>query len=234
MKKFALAVLLTSILTAGIAHACGMSIHDLQVNSPAEIGNLVTPCDAVVTAVRYNGFFCSQAPHGAWDGIWVYTGVAPTVVEGDMVSICGEFKEYFDFTEIDVDAAGLYGYVLVTGSAPVPAPNYLSAAALMADPEPWESVMVTIVDGMEVPVGFDLGFGEWTVVALDGTSLIFDDYWYDATQVMEGQCYNNATGIMVYSFGAFKLEPFVDGIEIVNCAVGVEQMSLGSVKALFR
>lgn len=234
MKTFVLAAVLASLLTAGLAYACGSSIHDLQVNSPAEVGNLVTPCDAVVTAVRYNGFFCSQAPHGAWDGIWVYTGSDPGVVEGDVVSICGEFKEYFDFSEIDVDAAGLYGYVLVTGSAPVPAPNFISAADLMANPEPWESVMITIVDGMEVPPGFDLGFNEWSVIALDGTNLIFDDYWYDFSQVMEGQCYNNATGILIYSFGAFKLEPFADGIPVVNCAVGVEQITMGSIKALYR
>ena len=102
------------------------------------------------------------------------------------------------------------------------------------DGEPWESVQITIQDGMEVPPGFDLGFGEWNVIALDGTVLIFDDYFYNFADVMEGQCYNNATGIYTYTFGAFKLEPYADGIPIVNCAVGVEDISLGSVKAMFR
>jgi hypothetical protein len=236
MKKFVLAVLLISLTSTGfaIAEDCGQTIYELQTNSPAYVGTLVTPCNVVVTAVRYNGFFVQEAPHGQYNGIWVYTGSAPDVVEGDVVYICGEHKEYFDFTEIDVAAAGLYGYVLKVGTAPVPAPNFVTAADLMADGEPWESVMITIVDGMEVPAGFDLGFGEWAVNALDGTALIFDDYWYDFAQVMEGQCYNNATGILIYSFGAFKLEPFADGIPIVNCAVGTEDVSLGTVKALFR
>ena len=69
MKKIALAILLVMLAAAGSAYACGQTIHELQVNSAAYIGQLVTPCDAVVTAVRYNGFFCQQAPHGAYDGI---------------------------------------------------------------------------------------------------------------------------------------------------------------------
>ncbi len=234
MKKIASAVLLIAMMGAGMAWACDQSIHDLQVNSASYIGQLVTPCDAVVTGVRYNGFFCQQAPHGAYDGIWVYTGADPGVVAGDVVSICGEHKEYYDFTEIDVAAAGLYGYVLVTGSAPVPAPNFVTAADLAADGEPWESVMITVVDGMEVPAGFDQGYGEWLVTALDGTVLIFDDYWYDFAQVVEGLCYNNATGILIYGFGAFKLEPFADGIPIVSCSVPADAVSLGTLKAMFR
>ncbi len=49
-----------------------------------------------------------------------------------------------------------------------------------------------ISDGMEVPVGFDLGFG------------------------------------------VFKLEPYADGIPIIDCAVGVEELMMGNVKAMYR
>ncbi len=95
-------------------------------------------------------------------------------------------------------------------------------------------MQIIISDGMEVPVGFDLGFGEWSVIALDGTALQFDDYWYDFLNVMEGQCYNNATGIYTFGFGVFELEPYADGIPIIDCAVGVEELTMGTVKAMYR
>ncbi|MCB1183984.1 hypothetical protein KDM41_11170 [bacterium] len=241
MKKIALATLLVILVSAGAAQACGDRIFDIQTDPVNHApGTLGVPCDVIVTAVRSIGFWGQQVPTGAepatgeYSGIWVYTGGDPGLAPGDIVSICGEIKEYFDMTEIDVVSAGLYGYVLQTGSGAPLAPYVLTAAQVIADGEPWESVQITIQDGMEVPPGFDLGFGEWNVIALDGTVLIFDDYFYNFADVMEGQCYNNATGIYTYTFGAFKLEPYADGIPIVNCAVGVEDISLGSVKAMFR
>ncbi len=233
MRKFALALLAISLMTAGMAYACGMSIHTLQVNSPAALNSLVTPCDAVITEVRSTGFFASQAPHGPYDAIWVYYP-GHTFAPGDLISICGLFKEVCGLTTIDIPAAGLYGYILKTGTAPIPPVNYVTAADLMASPEQWESVTITIVDGMTVPAGFSLGSGQWLVNALDGTPLLFDDFWYNFAQVMEGQCYNNATGIIHDACGVYTFEPFDDGLPIVNCSVNEETVSLGTIKALFR
>lgn len=233
MRKFALALVAISLSTAGMAYACGMSIHTLQVNSPADVNNLVTPCDAVVTAVRSSGFFVSQAPHGAWDAIWIYYP-GHAFVAGDLVSICGVLKEVCGLTTIDIPAGGLYGYILKTGTAPIPPVNYVTAADLLASPEQWESVTIMITDGMTVPAGYSLGSGMWNVDALDGSHLVFDDFWYPFANVMEGQCYNNATGILHDNCGQFVFEPFADGIPIVNCSVDTESVSMGGVKALFR
>lgn len=237
MRKLALALLAVSALTAGLAHAQGCptstSIHTLQMNSPVGVNSLVTPCNAIVTAVRSSGFFVSQAPHGAWDAIWVYFP-GHTFVAGDVVSICGVFKEVCGLSTIDIPAGGVYGYVLKTGTAAVPPVNYVTAADLMTSPEQWESVTIMITDGMSVPAGFSLGSGQWNVDALDGTDLIFDDFWYNFANVMEGQCYNNATGILHDACGTFMFEPFSDGIALTNCAVNAEEISLGRIKALFR
>lgn len=239
MKKVVLALLIILLASVGIAQACGDRVYDLQTD-PARVGTLGVPCDLVVTATRSNGFFGQQTvdpsvnPGGEYSGIWVYTGADMGYVVGDIISVCGEVKEYFDLTEIDIPAAGLYGYSLFISSGSPLAPHPVTAAQLAVDGEPWESVQIIITDGMTVPVGFDLGYGEWNVDALDGTPLIFDDYWYDFAMVMEGQCYNNATGIYTFGYGAFKLEPFVDGIPIVDCAVGIENVSLSTIKAMFR
>lgn len=238
MRKFALALLAVSVLAAGVATAqqgcpTATDIQVLQMNSPAGLNTLVTPCNVVVTAVRASGFYVSQAPHGAWDAIWIYYP-GHTFVPGDLVSICGVFKEVCGLSTIDIPAGGIYGYVLKVGTAPVPPVNYITAADLMASPEQWESVTIMIIDGMTVPAGFDLGGGTWAVDALNGTDLVFGNFWYPFGSVAEGQCYNNATGILHDQCGTFVFEPFVDGIALVNCSVDVEGVSLGSLKATFR
>jgi hypothetical protein len=87
---------------------------------------------------------------------------------------------------------------------------------------------------MTVPAGFSLGTGQWLVNVLDGTSLRFDDFWYNFAQVMEGQCYNNATGILHDACGVYTFEPFADGLAPVGCSVTEEKISLGAIKAKFR
>jgi predicted extracellular nuclease len=230
MKQFALACLF--LLVAASASA-GI-IHDIQTGLATE-GTLQNPCDAVVTAVTYNGIWVAEAPYGAYDGIWVYLGSSEPIdfVPGDVVCICGEYKEYYGLSEIDVAAAGLYGSVIQVGTQAVPAPSLVTAAELAADPEMWESCVITITDGMTV-VDNDLGFGEWLVEALDGNTVRFDDIFYDDTTVNIGDCYNNATGVFHYSFSNFKLEPFENGIALTDCSVDTEDATLSALKALYR
>ncbi len=237
MRKFALALLAMGVLATGAfaQQPCptATSIHTLQMNSPVGVNTLVTPCNVVVTAVRSSGFFVSQPPHGAWDAIWIYYP-NHTFVPGDLVQICGVFKEVCGLSTVDIPAGGIYGYVLKVGTAAVPPVNYVTAAALMASPEQWESVSIMITDGMNVPAGFSLGSGRWAVNAQDGTHLYFDDFWYNFASVMEGQCYNNATGILHQDCDGFWFEPFVNGIALTSCGVDAEPVSLGTIKALFR
>ena len=231
-------VIVCLLLVAGTAmgQVPSETIIGIQTGLVPE-NSLVTPCESVVTAVLYNGIFIAEAPYGAYNGIWVYTGSDPYhgFEVGDVVCVCGEYKEYYGLSEIDIVAAGIYGSVLKTGTMPVPAPSYVTATDLL-DPvvaESWESCVVTIVDGMFV-TDISLGYGEWMASALDGAPVQFDDFWYDFDTVGLDDCYNNATGIYYYSFSAFKLEPFVDGIELTDCAVDNEEVTFGAMKALYR
>ncbi|MBE0567164.1 MAG: hypothetical protein IH621_14485 [Krumholzibacteria bacterium] len=231
MKIIVTAILLLVVATGAFAQ--GSSIYDIQTGLIAE-GTLVTP-RGVVTGVTANGFFVAEAPYDAWRGIWVYAP-AHGMVPGDDVQLCGLYAEYFGLSEIDIVAAGLYGSVLKMGTLPVPAPNVVNAADIWnggADAESWESCMITVQDGMEV-TALPNTYGEWFATALDGTEVMFDDYWYDDTQVQLLQCYNNATGILNFSFGNFKLEAFADGIPIVDCAVPAAPVTFSELKALYR
>jgi len=232
MKTFVMAALLIMVASAAFGQV-ETPIYDIQTGVYAE-GSLLTP-RGVVTGVTSNGFFVADAPYTAYHGIWVYSP-GHTFVPGDDVQICGVYTEYYGLSEIDIPAADIYGSVLLMGTLPIPEPNVVTAAEIFVDPalaEPWESCMIIIQDGMIVSV-LPSTYGEWFADALDGTEVMFDDYWYDTSLVALGQCYNNATGILGYSFSNFKLYPFADGIPIVNCAVPTENVSFSTLKALYR
>ena len=80
-----------------------------------------------------------------------------------------------------------------------------------------------------------LSYGEWTAYSdTDGTVIGFDDLWFDESGLNIDDCANWATGMWTYAYGAFKLNPVVDGFPAVNCAVATDEMTMDSVKALFR
>ncbi len=229
MKRLAIvfALLLVTLGAQSVFAVAAPTIFDIQNGMYAE-GDTLTIENVTVVATRYNGIWVAEAPFGAYNGIWVYMG-STTNVPGDIVDVTGVYKEYYGLTELSSATA------TVTGSGPVPAPTYMSAASLVADPEPWESCAVQIFNGLGVVETSDvLGHGYWTCQAFDGSVVNFDDYFYDDTTVLKGQCYNNATGIWEYTWGEFRMEPFVDGFPLVDCAVDNDAASFGAVKSLFR
>ena len=88
--------------------AATLEIHEIQGNGLASIWDtmVVRTNQNLVTAVGPEGFFI-QTPDVRVDadpetsqGIYVFTGAAPTVLVGDTVDVIGEVIEFFDFTEI--------------------------------------------------------------------------------------------------------------------------------------
>lgn len=70
------------------------------------IGALVSTSGNIVTALSSNGFFM-QTPDAEDDndpatsnGIFVFTGSAPSVQVGDVVDVTGNVQEYFDWTQL--------------------------------------------------------------------------------------------------------------------------------------
>ncbi len=212
-------------------------IHEIQTGDHPD-GTYLTPTELTVVAVMYNGIFVSEAPLGAYDGIWVYTGTHDWVV-GNLVSVCAIYVEYNGLSELDVVGAGTWGSVTFANGygsdyeAPIPAPSMMTAAELLADEEMWESCMITISDGMEI-TDTSLGYGEWATTCVDGNELRFDDFWVEFDNVPLNDCYDNATGIYYFSYDNFKLEAFADGVTPVSCSTDTEALSLSGIKALYR
>lgn len=93
--------------TPGSTNVTTAEIFDIQgagLSSPFENG-YVRSLNNVVTALDTNGFFMqtptsrSDLNADTSDGIFVFTGGAPTVTVGDLVDVEGQVVEFFDFTE---------------------------------------------------------------------------------------------------------------------------------------
>jgi hypothetical protein len=210
-------------------------IIDVQTGVYAE-GDQVVVSGAVVTGVRSNGFFMSEDPNALYAGVWVYTGSGNhTAVEGDLVDVAGIYVEYYDLTEIDV-SADPEGYATVVGQfSGTLMPLDVTIATLAADAEPYEGCFIRVTDGMTVTEAPN-NYGEWVAESIEtpGATLRFDDYWYDDTTVMLGDCYNSVTGCLYYGYGNFLMEAHADGIELTDCVVASEPVSFDSIKSLYR
>ncbi|MFK8051396.1 MAG: hypothetical protein AB8F65_00370 [Woeseiaceae bacterium] len=135
-------------------------IFEIQGDGAASpfAGQVVRSLANVVTALGTDGFFM-QTPTGrsdgnvdTSDGIYVFTGAAPTVFVGDIVDVEGSVTEFFGFTEFETGST-----VTVTGSgADLPAPVVLDADQPSRSPEIsncaiefecWEGMLVSIAAG---------------------------------------------------------------------------------------
>lgn len=133
-------------------------IFEIQGAGPASPfdGIVLTTKENVVTALAPNGFFMqtpaarSDFDADTSDGIFVFTGVAPTVSVGDLVDVVGRVVEFFDFTEITdatytvTGSSMLPGYVSFNGSVPSPDPSISSCAIEF---ECYEGMLVEIASG---------------------------------------------------------------------------------------
>ncbi|RFF29967.1 Ig-like domain-containing protein [Wenzhouxiangella sediminis] len=122
-------------------------------------GQVVTTEGNVVTAVGPEGFFI-QTPDARADasvdtsnGIYVYTGTAPTVAVGDVVNVEGEIVEYFDFTEftnnpiVTVSSGGATLPTAVVFDANVPSSDP-DAPSCAIEFECYEGMRISLPEGM--------------------------------------------------------------------------------------
>ena len=173
--------------------------NDPSGDSPLKAQQVRTK--GVVTAVKTETLSFSmwlQDSAKAWNGVHVY-GVSKTlgtVALGDSVEVVGTVDEHYNLTEIkNVN----YLNIINSGNT---LPNPVDVTVLEAASEAYESVLVKL-SNVECTV-VNAGYGEFTVS--DGTNTInVDDYIYMFT-ASQGKRYN-ITGVIYYSYGAFKVLP---------------------------
>lgn len=106
--------------------------------------------EAVVTATLENGFFLQEedadadADAATSEGVFVFTGGAPTVTVGDIVFAEGAVSEFFDATQITADL------IEVRGMADLPTAAGLTLPfAMETDLEAVEGMLVTVTSSGE-------------------------------------------------------------------------------------
>jgi predicted extracellular nuclease len=114
--------------------------------------------DNIVTAVGPDGFFI-QTPDARADasaatsnGIFVFTGSAPTVAVGDQVDVAGQVVEFFDFTEfgtgatVSVNSSGHALPAATVFDETVPSPDPM-APSCAVEYECYEGMLIQITGG---------------------------------------------------------------------------------------
>jgi predicted extracellular nuclease len=240
----------------GISNVLVFEIFDIQgsgLTSPLE-DQIVVSKDNVVTAIDTNGFFMqtpvsrSDNNDETSDGIFVFTGSAPTVSVGDEVSVTGQVVEFFNFTEfaggsqIEINSSGnpLPPIVIFDENTP-------SSLQPQADNEMerYEGMIVTFTG---IATAATDRFGDTAVVAgtvrafrepgiaypglpglpvWDGNPEIFeinpDGLMLDNETFFAGQSVS-ATGPLGYSFGDYQIWP-------TSLTIGPEPELLNKVRA---
>jgi len=137
-------------------------IHDIQGNGLASAyDGLPVTTSGVVTGLKFNNGFFLQEPDATIDadpltseGIFVYTGSAPTVAVGDFVQVSGTLDEYApgygSLTEIVSPTVSV-----ISSGNPLPATIDLTAA-LPSTAGPWEQLEHLEAMRVRVP-GFTVG-----------------------------------------------------------------------------
>jgi len=135
-------------------------IYEIQGPGAASpfVGGVLTTEDNIVTALAPDGFFI-QTPDARADasidtsnGIFVFTGSAPTVAVGDQVDVTGTVSEFYGFTEIGggpvvaIDSSGNPLPAPVVFDASVPSPNP-AAPSCAIEYECYEGMRIRIDGG---------------------------------------------------------------------------------------
>lgn len=156
-------------------------------------------------------FFVQEVAGGPFSGIQVFvantTGLA--VAPGDRLTLFGTYEEFFEMSQISVTAAAS---VTALGSGAPLEPEVIADPAAIATggalTEDYEGVLVRVEDVTVINENPDapMEFGEFTVTG----DLRIDDLFFavnDWTKPALGAGYASITGLLVYNFSNFKLEP---------------------------
>ena len=191
-----------------------ITIYEIQYTEEASgdspfAGQVVTT-SGVVTSLHYNyeggefqGFFIQDGV-GAWNGLYVYdkqlASVAPAI--GDSIIITGMIKEYYGLTELTFDnTSGVQiDFDIISSDNVLPAPFLVST--LEANGEPWESVLIKVMNAK--CTNDDVGYGMMEVNDDSGPIFVDDDIYAAGLTLNERY---DIVGIGHYSYSEYKILP---------------------------
>jgi predicted extracellular nuclease len=163
-----------------------------------ELSGLVATSELIVDSEDGSAsLFVQDEGGGQYSGILIYfpDGVEASVTIGDRVNVTGSASEYYDFTELFVSDASTFSVGDHSNASALP----LNAAP--SDWEPFESVLVTLnalaIEGEQDQYG----------QASTNYGILIDDELYRYGDLTNGQSWSSVTGLIVYTYGEWKLWP---------------------------
>lgn len=188
-----------------------VDIDDLRQGRVAS-GTQVRVRNVVVTSPQLtNGFWVQMDSSQAFSGIYVYDGTvaAPSVSEGTLVTITGEFMEFTSGTGslAEIVVRNSADIVLPGGSRALPAASLVDHddIANTARAQQYENNLVELGPSV-VTIGPD-GFGQFYVEPVGGGDQVaIDDIFYSANPSV-GDTFTSIRGILNFAHGEFKIEP---------------------------
>ncbi|MEN8957647.1 MAG: hypothetical protein ABF258_06465, partial [Flavobacteriales bacterium] len=176
------------------------TIYEIQyTNSPSgdsPFNNSQIETTGIVTGTHASGYFIQDGWFGEWNGVYINDNINKPN-RGDKVTIKGKVNEYFGRTQIiDVDTL----IELSTGNS-IPKPKGVSSSSI--SDEKFEGLLVKLPN--VVCINPSAGFGEWYVANSGMNTVPINDLIFTFTPIQNKIYF--VTGLVDYSFGAFKLEP---------------------------
>lgn len=220
-------------ITAGVVvPPTEATIQEIQASSAPDgasplVGeNVLT--EGVITGIVTNSggtgtSFFMQDSTGPNSGIYVF-GSPGTAVVGDRVAVTATVSEYggpisAPWPQTYTELTNILGIDVLSSGNAAPVPEVLSAGEWAM--EQWEGVLVMVMDVQCEYLPTPENFMEWSAANWQGAVLVNDLlYAYSPTV---GAAYS-VTGIVDYSFSAWKLEPRAES-DIEAGSVGIAELN---------
>ena len=201
--------------------ASGISIADIQQGNVAEDSTVALRNVVVTSQTSNQKFHIQDLGGGDYSGIVVYvqSGSYDAVI-GDTIDLTGIYVEYYELSELKVNAADI-----IANSTATPVASQISTTP--ADWEVYEGCLVTINDTTVSDTVNN--YGE---VSLSIGVKMDNDYFDFSTE--QGDVIN-VSGIITYSFEAFKINPRsgadLSGENIADFGNSVKAIQKGMIPA---
>ena len=196
------------------------TIYDVRQNNGVTPDSTVTLSGVIVTSPTLidsedggGTVFVEEPEGGPWSGIILYfysdVMLEVTLARGDVVTVTGQYQEFFGLSEVVVSAAA---DIEVTGTADVPAPAVVAPETVNttgAAAESYESVLISVED--VTVTNPDMGYGQFQVT---GELLVADTFFVEGggpstgnITVENGDTFDAIQGILEFGYEEFKISP---------------------------
>ncbi|HNQ43947.1 MAG TPA: hypothetical protein PKI59_05930 [Candidatus Cloacimonadota bacterium] len=235
-KMLILAIMLISLACM----AWGVSIYDIQYTSmpgsdntyPSRYAGKSVSTEGIVAAVNYRngGYFISETIAGPYSGILVLDSRSSVNI-GDRIRISGTVYETFGMTCLQ----DITNTTILERNHPLPHPVTLTTAQLTSaiEAEAYEGVYARVLSISTA--NSRNSRGKFSVT--DGTGLCtiqLGTFTNIANQQSLSSQFSSITGIVIYGFGEFSLNPISRNDLVENQPVSIQNRSWGRIKSIYK